>query len=396
QESITGNKVVKIFGREEFERARFRDQNEQLTRTFISSERIQALTGPVNEVLAAAAIAGVILYGGYSVVVSGTRSQGDFIAFLTSVFLLYEPFKKLSRVHNNIQLGLSGADRIFEILDTDPQIVDPKHPVSFESSSAEIFFDSISFSYPNSETEALREVTLRIREGSKVALVGLSGSGKTSLVSLIPRFIDPERGRVTLGGTDIRNVSLAELRKRIAMVDQHTFLFNDTIFQNISYGKEDASEEEVHAAAKAAQAFEFISQLPNGFQTQVGEAGMTLSGGERQRIAIARAVLKNAPILILDEATASLDNHSEREVQKALRELERERTSIVIAHRLSTVLDADMIVVMSRGRIVEQGTHEELLEKRGEYKKLYELQFSSQELLKGQTEGDAPLSQVSR
>lgn len=384
-ESMVGNRVVKIFGREDFERRRFEKENQELTRTFVRSEKVRAISGPINEVLAALAISGVIIYGGYSVL-NGVRSQGDFIAFLLSVFLLYDPFKKLSRVNGVIQQGLAGAQRIFEVLDTKPRIQDPLAAQTLNASNR-IEFDDVSFSYRpvdvgpahSDDVQALMNISLTIEEGKKVAIVGFSGSGKSTMADLIPRFMDPQHGMIRIGGVDISSVRLSELRSRIAMVGQHTFLFNDSVLNNIAYGNSKASPDDIVKAAKAAYADSFISALPHGYDTVLGEGGLTLSGGERQRIAIARALLKNAPILILDEATASLDNRSEREVQSALELLEQGRTSIVIAHRLSTVRDADCVVVMSEGRIVEAGTHDELLKLNGEYAKLHLLQFSSKE-----------------
>jgi len=381
QESMQGHRVVKIFGREDFEQARFERGNHDLTRTFIKSERVRAIAGPINEVFASLAISGVLMYGGYTVI-NGVRSSGDFMAFLVAVFLMYEPFKKLTRVNATVQQGLAGAQRIFEILDTKSSIEDPASPKPL-SPSHQMEFASVTYEYParnpGEETSlALNDVSLVIPEGKKVALVGFSGAGKTTMVDLIPRFIDPTKGVVTLGGVNLKDLSTRELRQSIAMVGQHTFLFNDTIYNNIAYGNPTATREQVIAATKAAFAYDFVMSLPSGFESVVGEAGMTLSGGERQRLAIARAILKDAPILILDEATASLDNRAEREVQNAIQALERGRTTVVIAHRLSTVRDADIIVVMSGGRVVEKGTHEELLNRGGEYSRLHALQFREQ------------------
>ncbi len=382
QESMQGHRVVKIFCREDYEQARFEKGNHELTRTFIKSERMRAAAGPINEVLASLAVSGVLMYGGYTVI-SGVRSSGEFMAFLVSVFLMYEPFKKLTRVNATIQQGIAGAQRIFEILDTKPSVTEPAVckplPTRYD-----IELKNVAYEYParNGGDElslALDGISLVLPEGKKVALVGFSGAGKSTMVDLIPRFIDPSKGGVFLGGVDLRELSLSGLRGRMAMVGQHTFLFNDTIYNNIAYGNPSATRAEVEAAAKAAFAYDFIMQLPSGFESLVGEGGMTLSGGERQRLAIARAILKNAPILILDEATASLDNRAEREVQSAIQALEQGRTTVVIAHRLSTVQDADLIVVMSKGQIVEEGTHAQLLEKGGEYSRLHALQFRESE-----------------
>jgi subfamily B ATP-binding cassette protein MsbA len=373
QESVMGSRVVRLFGREDFEIARYQAENERLNKTFIKSEIIRALTGPVNEVLASMAIGGVILYGGYSVI-NGVRTQGAFIAFLVSVFLLYDPIKRLTRVSSSVAQGLAGAERIFEVLDEKPDIVSPENPKPLGTSNS-IELRDVMFMYPSQEVPTLSKISLTIPEGKKVAIVGFSGAGKSTLIDLLPRFIDPSSGTVLIGGVDLKTASLTEVRKRIAVVGQHTFLFHDTIYNNIAYGHEDASEDQVRSAARAAYAIDFIEALPNGFQSIVGEGGHSLSGGERQRIAIARAILKNSPILILDEATASLDNRSEREVQSALDTLEQGRTTIVIAHRLSTIQNADLIVVMQEGRIVELGKHDELLTNKGEFFRLHSLQF---------------------
>jgi subfamily B ATP-binding cassette protein MsbA len=373
QESVMGARVVRLFGREDFEIERYEAENERLNRTFVKSEVIRALTGPVNEVLASLAIGGVILYGGYSVI-NGVRTQGSFIAFLVSVFLLYDPIKRLTRVSSTVAQGLAGAERIFEVLDTKPDIISPLAPQALGERN-DLELRAVSFTYPGQEHETLSQISLKIPEGKKIAIVGFSGAGKSTLIDLLPRFIDPTEGAVLIGGVDVKTASLVELRKRIAVVGQHTFLFHDTVYNNIAYGLEHATEEQVRNAARAAYALDFIESLPLGFQSIVGEGGHSLSGGERQRIAIARAILKNSPILILDEATASLDNRSEREVQSALDSLEQGRTTIVIAHRLSTIQNADLIVVLKDGQIVELGKHDELLAQKAEFFRLHALQF---------------------
>jgi subfamily B ATP-binding cassette protein MsbA len=373
QESVMGARVVRLFGREDFEIARYEAENERLNRTFVKSEVIRALTGPVNEVLASLAIGGVILYGGYSVI-NGVRTQGSFIAFLVSVFLLYDPIKRLTRVSSTVAQGLAGAERIFEVLDTKPDIISPLAPQALGERN-DIELRAVSFTYPGQEQATLSQISLKIPEGKKIAIVGFSGAGKSTLIDLLPRFIDPTEGTVLIGGVDVKTASLIELRNRIAVVGQHTFLFHDTVYNNIAYGLEHATEEQIRNAARAAYALDFIESLPLGFQSIVGEGGHSLSGGERQRIAIARAILKNSPILILDEATASLDNRSEREVQSALDSLEQGRTTIVIAHRLSTIQNADLIVVLKNGQIVELGKHDELLARKAEFFRLHALQF---------------------
>ena len=377
QENVLGHQVVKIFNREAYEEKRFSTENENLTRTFIKSECIHAAIGPLNEVMAIVAIAFVVLLGGGAVIDSG-KSSGEFISFLTSIFLLYAPFKRLSKINNQLQQGISGTERIFELLNTEPSVQEKATTVKLGTSN-NIEIKDVTFAYETDKGPAIHNINMDVQEGSTVALVGFSGSGKSTLVSLIPRFIDPQEGGVYIGGVNIKDVSIYELRYRIAMVTQHTFLFNDTIYNNIAYGKDNCTREEVIEAAKTAYAYDFIMRLPQQFDTIVGESGFSLSGGERQRIAIARAILKDAPILILDEATASLDNRSEREVQAALDRLTHLRTTIVIAHRLSTIQNADKIIVMENGAIVEVGTHDDLLKKGGCFAKLHALQFKTEQ-----------------
>jgi ATP-binding cassette, subfamily B, bacterial MsbA len=372
QETVQGNRVVKAFGMEEYERDRFAAENRRLYRLYMKATRIKAFTTPILEVLAAFGIAGVVWYGGNSVV-SGTRSQGSFLAFLTAVFLLYEPFKRLTKSNNVIQQGVAGAERVFELLDTQPEVVDRPDARPLTAMRRGIAFEHVGFRY--GRDPVLRDVSFTIRAGEMVALVGMSGGGKSTIADLIPRFYDVTEGRISIDDVDVRAYTLRSLRAQIAIVTQFTFLFNDTVRANIAYGDPSKSMDDVIAAAQAANAHEFITALPQGYETPIGELGVTLSGGQRQRVAIARALLKDAPILVLDEATSALDTESERLVQQAIERLMVNRTSLVIAHRLSTIRRADRIVVVVRGAVIEEGTHEELLALEGEYRKLYDLQF---------------------
>ena len=375
QESISGLKVIQLFDRAEYEQGRFEAENHQLNRAFVKSERIRALTGPINEVIAAFAICAVMAYGAFSVM-QNVRTQGDFIAFLIAIFLMYDPFKKLSRMSGNMQQGLAAAERVFEILDIEPDIKTAASPKVLGKSN-DIIIKDVTVRYEADKAPALQDINLTIYEGQKIALVGPSGSGKSTLVDLIPRFIDPDAGAVMIGGVDLRQANLKEVRARSAMVSQHTFLFNETILSNIAYGAKNATEAEIIACAKAANAYDFIMRLPQKFSTIIGESGLSLSGGERQRIAIARALLKDSPILILDEATASLDNQSEHEVQQALEFLLKGRTSLIVAHRLSTIKNVDLVVVIEDGTIVEIGTQQELLQNSGTFARLHALQFNA-------------------
>ena len=376
QETIQGNRVVKAFGMERYEQDRFRAENERLFRLYMKGTTIRAFTNPMMEVLAAFGIAGVVWYGGYSVI-NGGRTQGAFLAFLTALFLLYEPFKGLAKANTVVQQALGAAERVLELLDTGSDVIERPGAGRLDGMHTGIRFEGVSFRYDHDWV--LRDIDLEIRRGEVVALVGASGGGKSTLADLIPRFYDVPEGRIAIDGIDIRDLTLASLRANVAIVTQHTFLFNDTVRNNIAYGDITRDMDAIVAAARAANAHDFIVALPEGYDTVIGELGVKLSGGQRQRLAIARALLKDAPILLLDEATSALDNESERLVQAALERLMENRTTLVIAHRLSTVRRADRIVVIANGRIVEQGTHERLLALNAEYRKLYDLQFRDPE-----------------
>jgi len=371
QESIQGNRIVKAFSMEGYEDQRFKEENWRLFKQSLRASRIKAVVAPSMEMLASFGIVGVVWYGGWSVNAGG-RTQGEFMAFMAAMFLMYGPFKGLARTYTAVHQGLAGAERVFEILDEAPEIDDKPDAQVARPFSQSIEFHNVSFGYK--ETPVLKGVNLKIEAGQMVALVGMSGVGKSTLVDLIPRFYDVREGRVTVDGIDVRDLTVSSLRGQIGMVTQHTFLFNDSIRNNIAYGEPGRRMDDIIAAATAANAHDFISALPNGYDSVIGEMGMQLSGGQRQRLAIARALLKNAPILILDEATSSLDAESERAVQDALENLIAMRTTIVIAHRLSTIRKADRIVVMVDGTIAEEGTHEQLLRRNGEYSRLYSIQ----------------------
>lgn len=372
QETIQGNRIVKAFTAEEYEHQRFAAENRRLYQHSLRAGRLRAFVPPMVELVAAGGIAAVVWYGGRSVI-TAERTQGEFIAFLTAILLLYEPFKHLTRTSAAIQNGLAAAERLFEVLDERSEVEDRPGAQLLTGVRRGIRFEGVHFRYQ--QDWVLRGIDLEIRTGEVVALVGPSGGGKSTLADLIPRFYDVQQGKITIDGVDVRDVTLASLRAQIAIVSQSTFLFNDTVRNNIAYGAPGLSIEEVIAAAQAAYAHDFIMALPQEYETIIGELGSTLSGGQRQRLAIARALLKNAPILILDEATSSLDNESERFVQAAIERLMIGRTVLVIAHRLSTVHRADLIAVLVDGKIVEEGRHEQLVVHNTQYRRLYDLQF---------------------
>jgi subfamily B ATP-binding cassette protein MsbA len=382
QETIFGHRIVKAFNMEAYENRRFRDANERYFRYLMKRVKVRALSNPVMEWLAYLGIGAFIWVGGYRVI-SGVMTVGDFFSFMTAMALLYDPMRGLSKVNLLIQEGVVAARRVFAILDLKPEVTDAPDAWSLQSFSQEIKYRDVSFRYD--EEMVLNRISFTVKPGEKVALVGSSGAGKTTLVNLLPRFYDVTKGKILIDGMDIRHVTLQSLRNQIGVVSQQTLLFNDTVRNNIAYGRPDIPAEEVIKAATMADAHDFIVKLPQGYDTVIGEQGVRLSGGQRQRISIARALLKNAPILILDEATSSLDTESEREVQAALDRLMEKRTVLVIAHRLSTVRNVDRILVLSEGRIVEEGVHKELMAIGGEYKKLYELQFQ---------DADRPLKEV--
>jgi subfamily B ATP-binding cassette protein MsbA len=374
EETFQGARHVKAYGMEEYEVRRATSIIENLYNLVMKATRTRSASSPIMETLGSIAVALVIFYGG-SRVISGVTTPGVFFSFVTALLLAYQPVKNLASLNANLQEGLAAAARVFALLDIEPRIRDRPGARALPVGSGEIRFEDVRFSYGPDKT-ALNGVSLVVPAGRTVALVGPSGGGKTTLINLIPRFYDVDSGRVLVNGADVRDVTLASLRSQIAIVSQEVSLFHDTIRANIAYGRPTASDDEIHEAASLAGAAEFIDALPHGYDTLVGERGTKLSGGQRQRVSIARALLKNAPILLLDEATSSLDNESERAVQTALAMLMEGRTTLVVAHRLSTIADADIIYVVEDGRIVEQGAHGELIARGRTYARLYALQSS--------------------
>ncbi|MDH4193286.1 MAG: lipid A export permease/ATP-binding protein MsbA [Nitrospirota bacterium] len=374
KEAFSGIKIVKAYGQEEKEAQRFSLTNQSFRSAKIKSSQTSAMSSPLLEVIGVCGVAFIIWYGG-GLVIAGEMKPGEFFSFLAAMFMAYAPVRKMSGANESVQRALAGAQRVFHVLDLDSELAKDEGKKSLPPIAKNLEFSGVKFLYEGSEEPALHNINLTIHVGEVVAFVGASGSGKTTLVSLVPRFYRPTEGAVKIDGEDIRLVDRSSLRRQIGIVAQETVLFDDTIRNNIAYGRSDATEDAIIEAARAAFAWEFIERLPQGLDTLVGENGLRLSGGQRQRLAIARAILRDPPILILDEATSSLDSESEKLVQKALANLVKARTTLIIAHRLSTVQHADRIVVMNRGRIEEMGTHAELLKQGGLYTRLYQTQF---------------------
>lgn len=374
QEALAGIRMVKAYGREDAETDRFRNSNKAFLDTTMKAIQVSSLGSSHMEVIGVVGVAAIVWYGGF-LVINGTMTPGAFFSFLTAMFMAYTPIRKLSGANNTIQQALAAAERVFEVLDLKTEWDHDHGTVALTGHRHTVDFQQVSLRYDSQAVPALVDITLSVKSGEIVALVGSSGSGKTTLVSLLPRFYEPTSGLILIDDMPLTAYTLRSLRAHIGIVSQEVVLFDDTVRNNIGFGKTDAADSDIEAAAKLAYAHDFIQRLPQTYDTMIGERGVKLSGGERQRLAIARAILRDPPLLILDEATSALDTESERIVQLALSNLMKSRTTLVIAHRLSTIQNADRIVVLDRGAIVEVGSHEELLRKGGVYKRLHAMQF---------------------
>lgn len=380
EETISGVKIVKAFGTEQFETNKFLKETKTYSKIVLKMVRVRNIASPFSEFIGAGIAAVAIFYGGHLVLIEKSLSASAFLGFLFAIFSMQRPIKELTTVNNRIQEASAAADRIFEITETEPTIKNVENPVNIDSFENEIVFDNVKFHYDDSPELVLKGIDVKIKKGEIIALVGSSGAGKTTFVDLIPRFYDPTEGAISIDGQNIKDIKIEDLRKLMGIVTQETVLFNETIKNNIAYGLDECPEEEILRVAKIANADQFIKDMPEGYNTIVGDRGTKLSGGQRQRLSIARALLKNPPIMIFDEATSALDNESEVLVQEAIEKLMADRTTFVIAHRLSTIQNADKILVLDDGKIVQVGKHTELLnDEKGLYKKLYELQFRSDE-----------------
>ncbi len=376
QETISGVKIVKAFGMEQFENIRFMNETKNYFKLVLKIVRTRNLSSPITEILSVIIGVVIIYYGGVLVLVDKTLNASEFLGFLFAIFQMMTPIKELGSVNNRIQEASAAAERVFEIIDIEPQIKNKPNALELNSFKDEIVFKNISFKYEDSDVFVLDNLNFSVKRGEILALVGPSGGGKSTLADLIPRFYDPTDGQILIDGNNIKDITIESLRAKMGIVTQETFLFNTNIAENIAYGLTDYPMEKIIEAAKTANAHNFISEMPQGYKTMIGERGVKLSGGQRQRLTIARALLKNPDIMIFDEATSALDNESEILVQEAIERLMLNRTTIVIAHRLSTIRNATNILVLNKGRIIQQGTHDKLIgDERGLYKKLYEMQF---------------------
>ena len=376
QETFAGIKVVKAFSMEKYETEKFQNKTNFHFKAILRQYRLNRLSSPLSETLGIGIMVVVLWFGGQLVLAGELITAEDFIRFLAVLFSIMSPIKSLGQLNNDIQVSLAAGSRIFSILDTRVTITDRPGAINKDRFEAKINYQDVSFRYNETDDEVLIDIKLEINKHQKIAFVGGSGAGKTTLVNLLPRFYDVQKGRIEIDGIDIRDIKITSLRKMMGIVTQEVILFNDTVANNIAYGLKDFSPGEIENAARLANAYDFIMELPDGFNTIIGELGMRLSGGQRQRISIARAILKNPPILIFDEATSSLDSESERLIQEAIDNLMKDRTVLIVAHRLSSIIKSDRIVVMERGKIIDTGTHQELLSRSKRYRFLYELQFA--------------------